>query len=125
MQRIVPKGMSLSMLLDCSTPICEQFNPSLLQSMCVCENYPMFLTVESSQEHVFTLSSGYVKDIKNTLFSLTRSEMKEVLRNVLAKQPKPLTSQFEGRISKEEAIEKRQTRHLMKTVLHPPGEINI
>ena len=91
----------------------------------MCENYPVFLTVESSQKYVSNLSSESVKDIKNTLFSLTRSEMKEVLRNVLAKQAKPLTSQFEGRISKEEAIGKCQIQHLMKTVLHPPCEINI
>lgn len=85
----------------------------------------MFLTVERNQEHS-TLSSGYVKDIKDTLFSLTRNEMKDILTNILAKQPKPLTSQFEERISKEEAIEKHQRRNEIQTFLHPPGEkINI
>ena len=66
-----------------------------------------------------------VKDIKDTLFNLTRTEMKEILTNVLAKQPKPLTSQFEERISKQEAIEKHQARNSIETILHPPGEISI
>ena len=85
----------------------------------------MFLSVENNQQHASTLSSGYVKDIKDTLFSLTRNKMKEILTNVLAKQPKPLTSQFEDRISKQEAIEKHQARSLIETIPHPPGEINV
>ena len=65
---------------------------------------------------------GYVDAMKALLFTLPKSEMKEVLERYSGKVPKPLNQQFPARRSKEEAVEVYQTRRKMKkTSLFPSG----
>mgnify|MGYP006973421170 CR=1 FL=1 len=50
------------------------------------------------------LHVGYVEDIKQLLFTLTKPEMAEVYSRYSAKAPEPLSAQFNDRIDKQSAV---------------------
>ena len=63
---------------------------------------------------------GYVDAMKALLFTLPKSEMREVLERYSGKVPKSFNQQFPARRSKQEAVEVYQTRRKMKrTSLFP------
>lgn len=47
---------------------------------------------------------GYVEDMKQLLFTLTKPEMAEVYSRYSAKAPEPLTAQFTDRMDKQSAV---------------------
>jgi len=64
---------------------------------------------------------GYFQELKEKLFSLTKSEIDDLLKSISAKYkaPAPLSSQFTERINKEQAVEKyRQQQDRKATKLH-------
>lgn len=69
--------------------------------------------------------TGYVEELKEKLFSLTKSEIDDLLKSTSAKYkaPAPLSSQFTERVNKEQAVEKyRQQQDREATKLHPVGK---
>ena len=50
------------------------------------------------------LHKGYVEDMKQLLFTLTKPEMAEVYSRYSAKAPEPLSAQFSDRMDKESAV---------------------
>ena len=50
------------------------------------------------------LHVGYVEDIKQLLFTLTKPEMAEVYSRYSTKAPKPLSARFNDRIDKQSAV---------------------
>ena len=51
-----------------------------------------------------SLHAGYVEDMKQLLFTLTKPEMAEVYSRYSAKAPEPLSAQFNDRIDKQSAV---------------------
>ena len=51
-----------------------------------------------------SLHVGYVKDMKQLLFTLTKPEMAEVYSRYSVKAPEPLSAQFNDRIDKQSAV---------------------
>lgn len=50
------------------------------------------------------LYEGYVEDMKQLLFTLTKPEMAEVYSRYSAKAPEPLSAQFNDRVDKQSAV---------------------
>ena len=66
--------------------------------------------------------TGYVDTMRKLLFTLPKSEMKEILERYSAKAPEPLNRQFPERKSKEEAVKGyRRKKQMKKTSLFPSG----
>ena len=64
-------------------------------------------TLHNEKKNVFWflyLHVGYVEDIKQLLFTLTKPEMAEVYSRYSAKAPEPLSAQFNDRIDKQSAV---------------------
>jgi hypothetical protein len=54
----------------------------------------------------FNLFSGYVDNIKQLLLSLEKAKFEEICKEHEKAVPKPLTTQFDERLSKSEAVKK-------------------
>ena len=65
---------------------------------------------------------GYVKDVKEAMFSQTKTERKKIREKYNAKVPEALTSQFPERQSKDEAIKHHTERKQTRTGLFPAGK---
>ena len=71
--------------------------------------------------------TGYVEELKEELFSLTKSEIDDLLKCTSAKYKPPasLSLQLTDRVNKEQAGERyRQQQDREATKLHPVGRIN-
>lgn len=71
--------------------------------------------------------TGYVEELREELFSLTKSEIDDLLKSTSAKYKPPasLSSPFTDRVTKEQAVERyRQQQDREATKLHPVGKIN-
>lgn len=68
--------------------------------------------------------SGYVDDLKQLLFTLPLESLKEVNDRYKEKTPAPLNTQFEDRVTKEEAIKRHNSRKQMENILYPQGRKN-
>ena len=62
------------------------------------------------------LHEGYVEDMKQLLFTLTKPEMAEVYSRYSCKAPEPLTAQFNDRMDKQTAV-KRTKRNVLKEII--------
>lgn len=62
---------------------------------------------------------GYVESMKNLLFSLSLSTLKEVAERYSAKVPKPLCAGFPDRVDKGTALKNYQARAKRKNTLIP------
>lgn len=87
--------------------------------------YPKFkLGEEVVREVDVPPTYDYVQQVKKDLFSVkSRSELKKVSEKYNAKVPTSLTSQFQNRVNKSDAVQnfrKRQERQL--TTLYPTGQ---
>lgn len=71
------------------------------------------------------LSPGYAEEIKRDLFSIkTISELKGVAEKYRSKVPDSLTSQFQDRPNKYDAVKRYRDRQKREeTQLHPLGEM--
>ena len=67
--------------------------------------------------------AGYVESRKTLLFTLSKSELKEVSNRYTAKAPNPLSAQFADRLDKETAVKNYEARNQKKnsTPLFPPS----
>lgn len=65
-----------------------------------------------------------MNDLKQLLFSLPEGEMKKKLDDYIAKIPEPMNTQFEERLTKNEAVQRDQSRReLISINLYPDGNI--
>ena len=83
-------------------------------------------TLHNEKKNVFWflyLHVGYVEDIKQLLFTLTKPEMAEVYNRYSAKAPEPLSAQFNDRIDKQSAVKayKEKCGKVRNTALFPSG----
>lgn len=62
---------------------------------------------------------GYVQDIKQLLFSMTKQERDDIRAKYKAKIPNPLNHQFPERNSKDTAIRRHEARKQLQTELFP------
>ena len=68
--------------------------------------------------------SGYVTELRKTLFSLATDEMQKKLKEYTAKVPDAMNTQFEERRSKKEAVVRYKLRQTLAcTELFPEGNI--
>ena len=69
------------------------------------------------------LHVGYVEDIKQLLFTLTKPEMAEVYSRYSAKALEPLSAQFNDRIDKQSAVKayNKKCGKVRNTPLFPSG----
>ena len=63
--------------------------------------------------------------MKNLLFTLPKSEMKEIYTKQKKKEPEPLTAQFSHRLLREDAIKRQKERQQKTTELFPSGTFNL
>lgn len=89
--------------------------------------YPKFkLGEEVVREVDVPPTYDYVQQMKRELFSVkSKSELKKVTEKYNAKVPTSLTSQFQNRVNKSDAVQnfrKRQERQL--TTLYPTGTVS-
>ena len=70
---------------------------------------------------LFVILSGYVDDIQKLLFTMEKNSMQEKLHTYKGNVPAPLNTQFEARLSKEDAIKRHSERKQMDIVLYPQG----
>ena len=75
----------------------------------------------------FPLYLGYVDSMKKILFTLPKSEMKEVFHKYSTKAPAPLNNQFPDRLKKDVAVTdyKERTQQRQKTPLFPPSKYSM
>lgn len=66
---------------------------------------------------------GYVEDIKQLLFSMTKQERDNIGAKYKAKIPDPLNHQFLERTSKDTAIRRHKARKELRTELFPSGKV--
>lgn len=89
-------------------------------------NFPKYkLGEEVVREVTVAPTYGYVEELKEELFSLKKSEIDDLLKSTSAKYKPPasLSSQFTGRVNKEQAVERyRQQQDREATKLHPVAE---
>ena len=71
----------------------------------------------------FTLA--YVSKMKNLLFTLPKSEMKEIYMKQKQREPEPLTAQFTDRLSREDTNKRQKERKQKVTELFPTGTFNL
>jgi len=71
------------------------------------------------------LSPDYAEEIKKDLFSIkTKSQLKNVAEKYSSKVPASLTSQFQDRTNKTDAVKRYRDRQKREeTHLHPSGMI--
>ena len=68
---------------------------------------------------------AYISTMKNLLFTLPKSEMKEIYTKQKKKEPEPLTAQFSHRLLREDAIKQQKERQQKTTELFPSGTFNL
>lgn len=66
---------------------------------------------------------GYVEDIKQLLFSMTKQERDNIGAKYKAKIPDPLNHQFLERTSKDTSIRHHKARKELRTELFPSGKV--
>ena len=72
----------------------------------------------------FFLCLEYVNKILEVLPATPRKELQVFTKRHASAQPKPLNSQFENKIGKEEALKKAKERRSMSSIqLFPPGTV--
>lgn len=62
-------------------------------------------------------------DMRNILFQTNKKELAKILETYLKRAPNTLTSQFENRCSKEEAIIHQRQRKEKSTEFFPSGKV--
>ena len=60
--------------------------------------------------------------MKGAVFNLSNLERKTIMESYESIAPKPMTSQFENRTTKEEAAEKCKRQKMMQIPLYPAGK---
>ena len=67
---------------------------------------------------------GYVNTMKEILFNLSQSEMKEVFIRYSSKAPQPLNTKFPDRLKKDAAVKahKERIQQRQKVALFPPSK---
>ena len=73
------------------------------------------------------LHKGYVEDMKQLLFTLTKPEMAEVYSRYSAHAPEPLSAQFDDRVDKESAVKayKEKCGKRNEIQLFPTGAVSL
>ena len=72
----------------------------------------------------FSCFVGYVENVKQLLFTLTKPEMTEVYNRYSKKAPKSLSAQFSDRMDKQSAVKAyKEKRAKGSTQLFPTGKI--
>ena len=70
---------------------------------------------------IFCFKIGYVEQIKQLLFTMTKQERETIKEKYKAKIPEPLTNQFPARASKDTAVRRHRARKQLQTELFPSG----
>lgn len=90
--------------------------------------YILYTTADGqiTKIHIITsiCLSGYVDEMRNLLFSLSRTAMAAISTKYKAMVPEPLNRQFPERVDKKTAVEQHLKRKNTETSLYPPGSSN-
>ena len=76
-------------------------------------------TPQYNQIHL--LFSGYVDEMRNLLFSLSKTALKAVSKKYKSMVPEPLNRQFPERVDKATAVQRHLKRKNAETPLYPQG----
>ena len=71
----------------------------------------------------FLLIANYIVEAKEMLFKIKLQNLKELMACIEAEIPAPMSSQFEDRIGKTKASEKKASRLSIASALIPSGKV--
>lgn len=95
--------------------VTEELEGKLPFTVCctlIVKNYSCYFTVQ-----------GYVRNIKEIVFSKSKKELIAIKEKYAKKVPRPLNSQFSDRKLKDEAIKQQRKRKHKEAELFPSGTI--